>query len=147
MGSISYEPLEKWSKSCQTWLSTPRKRVISWHHHRARSSLCTFTRQPIHPNPGHPTWESHRRYKIPCIRLHLSKSKVLQLNSGFREGAHELRIKFHWTKIEILEVFDTTYPLWHCILYAFIQTDPFLWSRFNDMSATHPLAKQAIIFH
>ena len=130
------------SPSCRV-----KEKLIQFSKEQVELSLRTSMREPIHPYLGHPTWENHRRYNIPHIRLHLNKGTVLQPKSGFREGAHEFRTKFHQAKIEILEVSSANYPLWHYIFCIFIQTNPFMWGRFSTMLATYSLTEQAILFH
>ena len=64
-----------------------KEKVIQFSKDQSKLSMRTSIEEPTHLNPGHWTWKNYRRYNIPHIKLHLSKGKVLQPNSGLRKGA------------------------------------------------------------
>ena len=72
--------------------------------------------QSIHPNMWPPPCESCGWLPIPCIWFHLSKSKVLRPNDGFREGIHKFCTELNQPKFKFLELTCISHPLWQLIL-------------------------------
>jgi hypothetical protein len=88
------------AKSKKSWSRIPKNKV------NLGSSIALW--QSIHPNMWPPPCESCGWVCIPCIRVHLSKSKFLWPNDGFREGIHEFRTELNQPKFKFLKLTCTS---------------------------------------